>query len=60
MTLPDKLRGLLQAVAQGQVSPGQAFEHLKYLDFEPVAEFAKVDHHRSLAHGLSRSGVGTG
>jgi len=52
VTSPDRLRELLQAVAQGQVSPDQALDQLKYLDFEPVEEFAKVDHHRTLRTGF--------
>jgi len=34
------------------MSPQLAFEKLKYLEFEPVEEFAKVDHHRSLRTGF--------
>jgi NCAIR mutase (PurE)-related protein len=46
------LRQLLKAVAQHQLTPAAAFEQLKYLDFEPIEEFAKVDHHRSLRTGF--------
>lgn len=52
MTQPEVLQGLLQAVAQGQVSPEVAFDKLRHLDFEPVADFAKVDHHRALRTGF--------
>ncbi|MGD1940411.1 MAG: nickel pincer cofactor biosynthesis protein LarB [Leptolyngbyaceae cyanobacterium] len=52
MTQPEALRQLLEAIAQGQVSPKSAFEQLKYLEFEPVEDFAKVDHHRSLRTGF--------
>ncbi|HSM81636.1 MAG TPA: nickel pincer cofactor biosynthesis protein LarB [Nodosilinea sp.] len=52
MTQPDALRALLNAVSQGQLSPDTAFEQLKYLDFEPVDDFAKVDHHRTLRTGF--------
>ncbi|NER84432.1 MAG: 1-(5-phosphoribosyl)-5-amino-4-imidazole-carboxylate carboxylase, partial [Leptolyngbya sp. SIO1D8] len=52
MTQPEALQQLLQGVAQGQVSPEAAFDKLKYLEFEPVDEFAKVDHHRSLRTGF--------
>lgn len=52
MTQPDALRSLLDAVAQGQVSPDSAFEKLKYFDYEPVGDFAKLDHHRSLRTGF--------
>jgi NCAIR mutase (PurE)-related protein len=52
VTQPEALRQLLEAIAQGQVSPQSAFEKLKYLEFEPIDEFAKVDHHRSLRTGF--------
>ena len=52
MTQPEALQRLLEAVAQGRVSPEVAFEDLKYLEFEPVEDFAKVDHHRSLRTGF--------
>ena len=52
MTQPDDLRNLLQAVSYGQVSPESAFDKLRYLDFEPVDDFAKVDHHRALRTGF--------
>ena len=52
MTQPDALRALLNAVSQGQLSPDAAFNQLKYLDFEPIDDFAKVDHHRSLRTGF--------
>lgn len=52
MTQPDALRALLAAVSQGQISPDTAFEQLKYLEFEPIEEFAKVDHHRTLRTGF--------
>ncbi len=34
------------------MNPEQAFAKLKYLEFEPVEDFAKVDHHRSLRTGF--------
>lgn len=52
MTQPEALQQLLKAVAEGQVSPDVAFDKLKYLEFEPVADFAKIDHHRSLRTGF--------
>ncbi len=52
MTQPEALQKLLNAVAQGQVSPETAFDKLRYLEFEPVEDFAKVDHHRSLRTGF--------
>ncbi|MBD2464315.1 nickel pincer cofactor biosynthesis protein LarB [Oscillatoria sp. FACHB-1407] len=52
MTQPDTLRYLLNAVAQGEVSPDTALEKLKHFDFEPVGDFAKIDNHRSLRTGF--------
>lgn len=52
MTNPDSLRQLLQSVAQGQLSPESALDKLKYFDFEPIADFAKIDHHRALRTGF--------
>ena len=52
MTQPDALRTLLNAVAQGQLSPDRAFDQIKYFDFEPIDDFAKVDHHRPLRTGF--------
>nr|WP_206071040.1 nickel pincer cofactor biosynthesis protein LarB [Nodosilinea sp. P-1105] len=46
------MRALLNAVAQGQLSPDRAFDQIKYFDFEPIDDFAKVDHHRSLRTGF--------
>jgi len=52
VTQPAALRALLNAVAQGHLAPDQALEQLKYLKFEPIQEFAKVDHHRALRTGF--------
>ena len=52
MTQPEALRQLLEAIALKQISPEAAFEKLKYLEFEPVEDYAKVDHHRSLRTGF--------
>ncbi|MFE4106448.1 nickel pincer cofactor biosynthesis protein LarB [Almyronema epifaneia] len=52
MNQAEALRGLLKAVAQGEVSPEGAFTQLKNLDFEPIADFAKVDHHRAIRTGF--------
>ena len=52
MTDPDALKELLQAVAAGEVNPDLALEKLKYLAFEPVEDFAKIDHHRQLRTGF--------
>lgn len=52
MTQPEHLRSLLQAVAQGQLSPDRAFEDLRDLAFETVEDFAHIDHHRALRTGF--------
>jgi hypothetical protein len=52
VTQPDVIKSLLEAVSQGRLSPGEAFEQLKFLDFEPIEDFAKVDHHRTLRTGF--------
>lgn len=52
MTQPEALQQLLNAVAQGAISPQVAFDKLRYLEFEAVDDFAKVDHHRALRTGF--------
>lgn len=52
MTQPEFLQSLLEAVARGEVHPTVAVDKLKHFDFEPVAEFANIDHHRSLRTGF--------
>ncbi len=49
---PDVLQSLLQAIAQGEVSPDKALEKLKHFSFESVEDFAKIDHHRHLRTGF--------
>lgn len=52
MTQSDDLHKLLSAVAEGSVSPESAFEKLKYLEYETVGDFAKIDHHRTIRTGF--------
>ena len=52
MTQPAALHDLLTAVAQGQISPDSALTKLKHLDYQPIDDFAKVDHHRTLRTGF--------
>ncbi|HYW21638.1 MAG TPA: nickel pincer cofactor biosynthesis protein LarB [Nodularia sp. (in: cyanobacteria)] len=52
MTQPETLRSLLEAVANGKVTPDMALNSLKDLAYEPVGEFAKIDHHRELRTGF--------
>ncbi|MEC4816933.1 MAG: nickel pincer cofactor biosynthesis protein LarB [Scytonema sp. PMC 1069.18] len=49
---PEALRILLEAVAKGNVTPDVALEKLRHLAYEPVDEFAKIDHHRALRTGF--------
>ncbi|MBD2354298.1 nickel pincer cofactor biosynthesis protein LarB [Tolypothrix sp. FACHB-123] len=52
MTNEKALRSLLEAVADGNVTPNQALDSLKDLDYERVGDFAKIDHHRALRTGF--------
>jgi len=52
MAYSDSLQQLLEAVAQGTLSPQAAIAKLKYLPFEPVGDFARLDHQRSLRNGF--------
>jgi len=52
MTQPEVLKSLLNAVAQGDVSPEDAIDKLKNLSYERVGEFAHIDHHRALRTGF--------
>jgi pyridinium-3,5-biscarboxylic acid mononucleotide synthase len=52
MTQPEALKKLLQAIASGDLSPDSALEKLKYLPYEALDEFAKIDHHRQLRTGF--------
>lgn len=52
VTQPEALRSLLQSVAQGDISPEIALDKLRHFDFEPVEDFARIDHHRPLRTGF--------
>ncbi|MUL35599.1 nickel pincer cofactor biosynthesis protein LarB [Gloeocapsopsis dulcis] len=52
MTQPEALRSLLESVAAGEVNPVEALDKLKHLNYEPVGDFARVDHHRRLRTGF--------
>ena len=39
-------------MASGGVSPDEALQKLKYLSYETVEDFARIDHHRSLRTGF--------
>ena len=48
---PERIRALLEAVAQGQTDVDEAFAHLAHLPFEELG-FARIDHHRTLRQGF--------
>ena len=52
MTEPEALHSLLEAVAAGDMTPTVALDKLKNFAFEPVGDFAKIDHHRTLRTGF--------
>jgi pyridinium-3,5-biscarboxylic acid mononucleotide synthase len=52
MTQPEALKKLLLAIASGDLSPDSALEKLKYLPYEALDDFAKIDHHRQLRTGF--------
>ncbi len=60
MTQPEALRSLLEAVATGNITPAAALEKLKDFAYEPVGEFAKIDHHRTLRTGFPEVIWGSG
>jgi pyridinium-3,5-biscarboxylic acid mononucleotide synthase len=60
MTQPDALQALLQAVAQGEISPEKALTDLKHLSYEAIDDFAKIDHHRTLRTGFPEAIFGSG
>ncbi len=52
VTNPNALRQMLREVANGDLSTDAALEKLKYFAYEPVDDFARVDHHRALRTGF--------
>ena len=58
--MQDNLKQLLETVAKGELSPEQALADLKYLHYESVGEFAKIDHHRTLRTGFPEVVFGLG
>ncbi|BBD53495.1 putative circadian phase modifier CpmA-like protein [Planktothrix agardhii NIES-204] len=49
---PEALQQLLESVASGEITPTDALDKIKYFDFEPVGDFARIDHHRKLRTGF--------
>lgn len=56
---PEQLKGLFEEVRSGSLSPEEATERLKHMPFEDI-DFAKVDHHRALRHGMPEVIFGQG
>jgi NCAIR mutase (PurE)-related protein len=56
---PEDLRGLLEAVREGRVTPDAALDRVRSLPFEDLG-FAKVDHHRALRRGFPEAVFGAG
>ena len=52
MTDEKTLRSLLESIASGNISPDAGLEQIKNLTYEPIGEFAKIDHHRALRTGF--------
>lgn len=52
MSQPEALQFLLEAVAAGEITPAAALDKLKHFAFEPVGDFARIDHHRTLRTGF--------
>src|ERR671932_308051 len=52
MTQPEALHSLLEAVAAGNMTPAVALDKLKNFTYEPVGDFAKIDHQRTLRTGF--------
>lgn len=55
----DQLRGLLEQVHSGAVDVDSALGRIRHLPFEDLG-YAKLDHHRSLRHGLTEVVFGKG
>jgi NCAIR mutase (PurE)-related protein len=55
----DDLRGLLEQVRSGAVDVDAALDRVRHLPFEDLG-YAKLDHHRSLRHGLTEVIFGQG
>ena len=58
--MPDNLKQLLEMVSKGELRPEIALEKLKYLHYESVGDFAKIDHHRTLRTGFPEVIFGIG
>lgn len=57
---PHRIRELLESVAAGSTTPAGALEQLRYLPFESVQDFARIDGHRQLRTGFPEAIWGPG
>lgn len=55
----DQLRGLLEDVRAGALEVDAALDRMRHLPFEDLG-YAKLDHHRSLRHGITEVILGKG
>ena len=55
----DQLRGLLEHVRSGHLDVDAALDRMRHLPFEDLG-YAKLDHHRSLRHGITEVILGKG
>src|SRR5271154_5123922 len=55
----EQLRSLLEEVRSGSVEIDAALERMRHLPFEDLG-YAKLDHHRSLRHGITEVIFGKG
>ena len=55
----DQLRGLLEDVRAGAMDVDAALDRMRHLPFEDLG-YAKLDHHRSLRHGITEVILGKG
>lgn len=52
MNSADAVRQILEALAQGRLSVEAAHRQLQHLSYEPVGEFARIDHQRQQRTGF--------
>ncbi|MEA5618292.1 nickel pincer cofactor biosynthesis protein LarB [Cronbergia sp. UHCC 0137] len=52
MNQPEALKSLLESVANGKITPDMALNSLQDLKYQPVGEFAKIDHNRQIRTGF--------
>ena len=55
----DQLKDLFEQVRDGRISPDDALDRIGHMPFEDLG-FAKVDHHRTLRHGMPEVILGRG